>query len=80
MYVIIGRRSAQQVNNGEKKLRSLLNDRIKAAFLKTKLQVLKIKVGNTLLTLPFESMVEFIRNKVNKYIRNFVDLFIVKFL
>ena len=43
-YTIIGRRAMRVVHDDESKLRSLVNERIKADFLKTTNSVLKIQL------------------------------------
>ena len=69
-YAIIDRRAGQIVHDDESKLRSLVNERIRADFLKTTNSVLKIQLETVPLALTFQGALDSLRNEVNTYNRN----------
>lgn len=66
-YAIIDRRSSRIVYNDEQKLRSLLQERIKADFLKTTLAVLGIQFTAVPLRLTFQQALDAFRLEVKKH-------------
>ena len=54
-YSVVDRRAGRIVHDDVTKLRTLLNDKIKADFLKTTVAVLKIQLGSIPLTLTFQN-------------------------
>ena len=69
-YSVVDRRAGRIVHDDVTKLRTLLNDKIKADFLKTTVAVLKIQLGSMPLTLTFQNALDSIRNEVNNHIRD----------
>ena len=69
-YTVVDRRAQRVFHNDEAKLRSLVNDRIRADFLKMTNSILKIQLGGVPLTLAFQSVIDSLRNEVNTYNRN----------
>ena len=68
-YAVVDRRAQRVVHDDEAKLRSLVNDRIRADFLKMTNSILKIQLGGVSLTLAFQSVIDSLRNEVNTYNR-----------
>ena len=67
-YSVLDRRHNRQVYDDEQKLRSLLNERIKADFLATTLANLKIQLGNQPMVLTFDSALTSLRQEVFTHI------------
>ena len=69
-YAIVDRRAQRVVHDDESKLRSLVNERIKADFLRNTNTVLKIQLGSVPLTLTFQAALAALRNEVNAHNRD----------
>ena len=68
-YAVVDQKARRIVHDDEDKLRSLVNQRIKADFLKTTNAVLKIQLGSVPLVLIFQNTLDSLRNEVNNYNR-----------
>ena len=68
-YAVIDKKARRVVHDDPAKLRSLVNERIKADFLKSTNSVLKIELGKVPLTLTFQNALNALRNEVNIFNR-----------
>ena len=69
-YAIVDRRAQRVVHDDEAKLRSLVNEQIKANFIKSTNTILKIQLITVPLTLIFQAALAALCNKVNVHNRD----------
>ena len=69
-YATVDRRAQRMVYDDEAKLRSLVNKRMKAYFLKSTNRVLKIQLATVSLTLTFQAALAALCNEVNAHNRD----------